>query len=105
MPFTNESWSSSEADLDADQFCSVCLIDGNAQGTPKVKSKCKLPLRATPGAPYNTNAIRNAMSRIMQLVGVSPEDKRKAARKLMSLAAEGGIEINADTLKRLAGMR
>ena len=90
--FTDESWSSPEADLDAAQFCAVCLIDLNQAGQPKVKSNCKLPLQKSPGAAYNRAAIRNAMSRIAQMTGVPAADQNKAAAKLLSLAQQAGIQ-------------
>ena len=103
MPFTDAPWSSPKSDLEAADYCSVCLIDTNKPGSEKVKENCSLPIRSKPGAPYNKNAIRNAMSRIFQLKGVSAEDKRKAARRLSSLAREAGIEIVSESFKRLAG--
>lgn len=105
MPFTNAPWSTPRSDLDAGAYCSVCLIDLNRPGAEKVKSQCKLPLRSRPGAPYNKNAIRNAMGRIFQMTGVPADKKRKAARRLVSLAREAGIEVTSDAIKRLAGSR
>lgn len=104
MPFTNAAWSKPAGELDASQYCSVCLIDLNT-GRDKIKAKCKLPLRSRPGAPYNTNAIRNAMGRIFQMSGVPAEQKRKAARSLVRLAREAKIEVTSQSLLRLAGER
>lgn len=104
MPFTDESWSTPESDLTPEQFCSVCLIDLN-EGREKIKAKCYLPLKKAPGAPYNKAAIRNAMGQIFKTKNVPAEAKRKAARTLVRLAAEAGIEVASDAIRRLAGRR
>ena len=104
MPFTDASWSTPESDLSVEQFCSVCLVDLNPKGAEKAKGNCKLPLRSSPGAPYNKAAIRNAMGRIFQMKGVPAEAKRKAARRLVSLANEAGIDVGPSVMK-LAGKR
>ena len=103
MPFSDEAWSSPESDLEVDDFCAVCLIDTNDAGQPKVKAKCKLPVKSTPGGPYNKAAIRNAAGRIFQMTGVPADKKRAAARKLISLMREAKIEVGSEALKRLAG--
>ena len=102
MPFTDEGWSTPESDLTPEQFCAVCLIDLNRG--EKVKANCKLPLKSKPGAPYNKAAIRNAMGRIFQMKGVPAGAKRTAARRLVRLANEAGIEVG-DSVRRLAGGR
>lgn len=102
MPFTNSPWASPESELDAKDFCAVCLIDLNEEGESKVKGKCYLPVRRRPGAPYNINALRNAAARLPQ-TKVPPEAKRKAARRLVRLMREAGIQPGQATL-RLAGM-
>ena len=106
MPFTDASWSSPESQLDASEFCSVCLIDTNPSGAEKTKGNCYLPVRSSPGAPYNTNAIRAAMGGhgIMRVKGVPAEEKRKAARRLVRLAGEAGIDVGP-SIRRLAGMK
>jgi len=101
MPFTNVPWDSPESRLSASDFCKVCIVDLNAPGETKVKGKCYLPLRSSPGAPYNKNAIRNAMARLNQ-VQIPPAERRKAARKLVGLAGEAGIEVGA-SVRRVAG--
>ncbi len=107
MPFTNKPWQSPESKLDANDFCKCSLIDENEPGTDKVKAKCHLPVRATPGAPYSRGAIRAAMGGhgIFRLKGVSGESKRKAARRLVRLAGEAGIRISSRALLRLAGKK
>jgi hypothetical protein len=89
--FTDEPWSSPEADLSPADFCKVCLVDTNDPGADKVKAKCKLPVRASPGAPINRNALRNAASRMPQMTGVSPEMKARARRMLDGLLKSAGI--------------
>jgi len=101
MPFSNEPWESPESELDAEEFCAVCLVDMNPSGQPKTKARCKLPVRRRPDAPYNLNAIRNAIARLPQ-TDLPATEKRKAARRLLRLAEEGGIEAGV-MLRRLAG--
>jgi len=59
--FTSGAWSKPGKELDASEYCSVCLIDLNPKGKPKVKDLCKLPVRSKPGGPYNRNALRAAV--------------------------------------------
>jgi len=103
VPFTNAAWSKPAGELDASEYCSVCLIDMNAKGAEKIKAKCKLPVRARPGAPYNKNALRNAAARLPQTDAPASE-KRKAARKLVRLMREDDMTPGRMTLQ-LAGMR
>lgn len=107
MPFTEGSWSSPESNLEAGDYCSCCLIDLNPSGQAKVKGLCHLPLKSSPGAPYSKGAIRAAMGGhgIFRLSGVPADAKRKAARRLVSLAREAKIEVTSQALLRLAGMR
>lgn len=106
MPFTDAPWDGPavEASLDASDFCAVSLIDTNDAGAEKIKARCKLPVRATPGGPYNRSALRNAAGRIFQVTNVPAGKRRSAARRLVRLMREGGITVGQSVL-RLAGMR
>jgi hypothetical protein len=89
--FTDNDWSDPSADLEADEYCSICLIDYNPEGEPKTKSKCKLPIREAPGKPVNRNALRSAARLFSQTQ--APDDKKEEARqRLKDLCAEAGIE-------------
>src|SRR5574341_189798 len=106
MPFTNKPWSSPESDLSADDYAKVCLIDMNQPGKDKVKNLSKLPIKSTPDGPYNINAIHSAAGVIGGarggLRGVPADEKRKAARKLISLYKEMD-EQAPDAVYRSAG--
>ena len=102
--FSNASWSSPESDLSPEDFAKVCLIDLNPSGEPKTKGRCKLPIRSTPGGPVNKAALQNAAGRIFQMTGVPADTKKKAARRLVSLMREAGMEVGSNSLLRLAGM-
>ena len=107
MPFTNTAWDGAavESGLDADDYCAVCLIDENESGNEKVKGLCKLPVRATPNGPYNVNAIHAATgAHGILAVKASPDAKRKAARKLVSLYSEMKEEA-PEGVRRIAGAR
>ena len=103
--FSNAPWSSPESDLSADDYCSVCLIDENAKGAPKVKDKCKLPVRSKPGAPVNLNAVHAAAgAHGVQGVSAPAEAKRHAAGTLLNYYDDAG-EDAPDSLYRIAGKK
>lgn len=104
MPFTDAAWSSPESDLTPEQFCSVCLIDENPSGQKKVKGLCHLPIRSRPGAPINQNAVFAAAGGrgITRLKGVSAENKRKAANRIIRLYSELG-RLAPEGIFRIAG--
>jgi len=105
MPFSDKPWGSiSESDYkDADAFCAACLIDLNKPGQEKTKANCKLPIKE-PNGTYNRNAIHAAAAALAGARGgvqAPPEEKRKAARKLIRLYQEMKEEP-PESLRRLA---
>lgn len=104
--FTDAPWSSPESDLDADAFCAVCLIDTNPEGKQKVKDNCKLPIRSKPGGPVNKNGLQAAAGALLGarggVQGVSPDDKRKAAKTIVSYERQAKMEPG-DGILKLAG--
>lgn len=107
MPFSSSPWDAGavESSQDAAAYCRCCLIDLN-EGE-KVKGQCKLPVRATPGGPINTNAMGAAVGSLAGSRGglnAPAEAKRKAARRLVGLYREAKKEPPAGLL-RAAGMR
>lgn len=106
MPFTDEPWNSPESDLSPEEFCSVCLIDANAPGAEKLKSKCWLPVRKSRGAPINKNAVHAAAGGhgVTKVKGAPADKKRAAARKLVSLYREMS-ETPPASLLAVAGMK
>lgn len=102
--YVGGSWDSPESTLSPGDFCKVCLIDTNPSGAEKVKAKCKLPIRKTPGGPISKAALRNAAGRIFQMTGVPADAKRKAARALVRHMRAAGIEVTSSALLKLAGM-
>lgn len=104
MAIDNSAWSSPEADLSPQDFCDVCLVNMNdGPRADWVKAKCKLPIKKTPGSSPNANALRNAASRIFQMKGVPPDEKKKAAKKMVSMMKEADMEPG-DNLMSMAGM-
>jgi len=97
--FTDVAWNTPKSDLEADAYCSVCLIDENPPGQDKVKDKCHLPVRSRPGGPVNKNALRNASARLSS-TQASSESKAKARRRLISLMNAAGIDTS---LEKVAG--
>jgi hypothetical protein len=105
MAFSDKPWGSiSESDYkDANAFCAACLIDLN-EGRDKTKDKCKLPIKE-PGGAYNRNAIHAAAAALAGArggVNAPTDEKRKAARKLLSLYREMN-EDAPESLYRIAG--
>ncbi len=106
MPFTREPWKDPAGELTAEEYRQVCLIDLNKPGERPVKEKCKLPVRSRPGAPYNINDMHAAAAALAGArggVNAPPEEKRKAARKLIRLYLEAG-ETPPPSLYRVAGL-
>ncbi len=106
MPISNKPWSSvSESDYqDAAVFCKASLIDLNPPGEEKVKGNCKLPVYE-PGGALNRGAVHAAAAVLAGARGgvqAPPEEKRKAARKLLRLYSELEEEP-PESLRRLAG--
>lgn len=105
MPFTDKSWDGSASKYrDTDAYCGACLIDLNEPGADKIQAKCKLPVKEPDGT-YNRNALRAAAAALMGARGgvqAPNAEKAKAARKLLRLMREAGIEPG-ESLKRLAG--
>jgi hypothetical protein len=107
MPFTTAAWdgAAAESGQDAEAFCRCCLVDMN-EG-PKVKTLCKLPVRATPDGPVNLNAMAAAAAALAGGRGgldAPGEAKRKAARKLIGLYREAEKDP-PPALFRVAGMK
>ena len=103
MRFEHSTWSSPASSLSAADYCAVCLVDLNEPGRPKVKAKCKLPVRRKPGAPYNTNALRAAAARLSH-TDITAAQKRAAARKLVRLMRQARMSVG-ETMLRMAGLR
>lgn len=107
--FSNEPWDAAAVsrNLEAGAYCRVCLIDANSKGEDKIKSNCYLPMRKTPGGPYNRAALRAAMGGhgIFRVKGVSSALRKKAARRLVGLARKAGITVSSASLLRLAGAK
>lgn len=68
-----------------DDYCKSCLIDNNPPGQDKVQALCKLPIKE-PSGNINSNGVHAAAASLAgarnALKGVSPADKKKAARAL-----------------------
>jgi hypothetical protein len=105
MPFENSSWSSPESNLSASDFAKVCLINTNV-GRQLVKGNMKLPVKKTPGGAYNIAALHAAAGVLCGshggLVDVPADEKRSAAKKLISLLKEAKESI-PDALWAVAG--
>ncbi len=89
----------------AEAYCAACLIDMNEPGQPKVKEQCKLPIREPDGR-LNRNALFAAQNSLVnpgRMVKAPPEVRRAAARKLVRIMREHGIDP-AESLLKVADM-
>jgi hypothetical protein len=103
MAVSDKAWDGSSARYkDAAAFCAACLVDTNEPGKPKVAANCRLPVKEPDGS-VNRNAVHNAAARINQTSGVSPEEKKAAAKKLVRLYGTLKEDPPA-ALRRMAGM-
>ncbi|MEV4287360.1 hypothetical protein AB0K40_17790 [Nonomuraea bangladeshensis] len=99
---SDKPWSDfSEADYTIEQWRKACLI-GPSEASES-KSDYKLPVRE-PSGTLNRNACHAAASRIGQVSGVSDDDKKAAAKKLVSLYKNQLDEDPPESLTKLAGM-
>lgn len=92
---SDKRWSSiSESDYeDASDYCAACLIDLNPRGEEKRKEKCKLPVKEPKktGGRLNRNAVHaaaNVLAGARGGIDAPPDEKRRAARKLVRLYKE-----------------
>jgi len=92
----------SQSDYTDEQYQRACLIDRGGNGT--AKERCSLPVREPDGT-LNRNGVHAAAAALAGCHGgvkASPEQKRAAARKLVSLYHEIGDPV-PDSITRLAG--
>ena len=105
MAMDRGPWSSPEQDLNAADFCAVCLIDENEPGKDKIKANCSLPVRKQPGGAIYVQAMHAAAAALAGARGgvkASGASKAKAARKLTAFYRQAK-ETPPDSLKQLAG--
>ena len=91
MPISNRPWGDvSEADYTPEAFCRASLIDMNPSGEPKVKARCKLPVKE-PGGALNRNGVHAAAAVLAGARGgvdAPPDARRAAARRLIGYYRE-----------------
>lgn len=107
LKISKRPWSEiTEADYeDAESFCKACLIDLN-EGPNKTKENCKLPIYEPNGA-LNINAVYAAAAALAGARGgvkAPPEEKRRAARKLIQIYHEVLERPAPDSLYEIAGV-
>ena len=85
--FSNKPWGDfGESDYTLEQWHEACLIHLH-EGQMTSKAECKLAVKE-PGGMYNRNGIHAAAAALAGArtpLKAPPEEKRKAARKLISL--------------------
>jgi hypothetical protein len=105
MAVTDKPWDGSASRYkDTDAYCAACLIDSNEAGKDKIQANCKLPMKE-PNGDINKNALGAALAALNGarggLKGVSPQDRKSAAKKLLSAYREAKLAI-PDSLKNMA---
>lgn len=103
--FTSQPWNGAASRFkDSAAYCSSCLIDENKPGEPKVQALCKLPVKEPDGR-VNVNALRAADGALGgsrgNSVQASPDSKKSAAKRLVSLMTEAKMIVGSG-LKNLA---
>lgn len=103
--FTDKTWDGSASRYpDTESYCKACLIDTNPSGEKKTQDNCKLPV-AEPDGTINTNALSSALGALNgarnALSGVSAQDKKAAARKLLGYYRGAKMDV-PDSLKNMA---
>ena len=109
MAITDKPWDGSASRWpDTASYCASCLIDLNPSGTDgdkKTQDNCKLPIRE-PNGDINSNALGSAAGALAGarggLKGVSPADRKKAARALIRAYGEAKMDV-PPSLKSIAG--
>lgn len=96
MAITSKAWDGSPSRWpDTDAFCASCAIDSNSPGQKKILENCKLPYKE-PNGDINTNALSAAAAALNGarggLTGVSPADKKKAAKTLVRAYAQAQMD-------------
>jgi phage head maturation protease len=100
--WSTKPWSDfSESDYTPEQWKAACLVKGDDDE----KGSSKLPVKEPDGT-YNVHGIAAASARLNQLKDVSDEDKKSAAKTLMSLHGKMKKSTPPNVLKVLgAGKR
>ncbi|HHW01902.1 MAG TPA: hypothetical protein GXX35_03690 [Thermoanaerobacterales bacterium] len=103
LAISNKPWGSiHESDYNVQQWHRACLIHLH-DGAPTAKSQCKLLVREPDGI-LNRNGVHSAAAALAGARGgvdVPMEQKRKAARKLITLCRELEEEP-PESIKRFA---
>lgn len=106
MATTDKAWNGSASRWpDTASFCDSCAVNSNTGDRDTwTQSNCKLPYKE-PNGDVNTNALGAASAALAGarggLKGVSPADRKSAAKKLMSAYSEAKM-TPPDSLKRIA---
>jgi len=102
VEFDRSAWEDPAPNLTAEQYAAVSLIDLNPPGAAKIKSKCKLPIRKTPGSPPNIHAVESA-ARLIGRVDAPADQIARAARILVRLLRADGQEPSDSLLQKAKG--
>lgn len=105
MAIVDSPWDGSASRWpDTDAYCASCLIDTNPSGADKIQANCKLPIKE-PNGDINVNALGPAAAALAGARGglkdVSPADKKKAARGLLSAYRQAKRPV-PDSVKNMA---
>lgn len=95
-------WDGSAGRFTDAQYKKSCLIDRG--GTGSIKDRCSLPVRE-PGGALNRKAVHAAAGMISKVKGASTEEKRAAAKKLVSLYRGPLKEDPPPALMKLAAVK
>ena len=107
MALSTKPWSNFDESSykDAPSYCDACLVNNNSGPRENwTKAQCHLPVRE-PGGALNRNGMLAAQGALMGARGgvdLSPEDKRKAMRKLAGMMRANGMQPS-ESMQRMMG--
>ena len=106
MARKDKSWSGDASNYTDEQYARATALDrGKDAGT--AKERYGLPFK-TPDGAISAQGVRSAAAALVGarggVKGASPEQKRAAARKLLTAAAKVGVDLG-DSIKALAGVK
>jgi hypothetical protein len=98
---SDSQWDGSASRFTDAQYKSSCIVNRGGKGS--VKEECSLPVREPDGT-LNRAAVHSAAGRIGSLTKVTPDQKKTAARKLISLYRGQLKEIPPPNLMKMVAV-
>lgn len=99
---SNKPWSNfTESDYSPPQWKAACLVD-TGQGPEDSKDRYALPVKEPDGT-VNKNALSAAAGRLGQVKGISDDQRKAAAKALLSLYGKAGMQAPGALMQATRG--